>query len=95
VISIRDSINTALHTTLIQSVEGNPANHLMFSTMHTVKATLVNSKISQFLHIIPGITTVHLDSPSTQLLVHGKPTSYFLTDIGRELTIFNTELTLV
>jgi hypothetical protein len=64
VTAIRDSINNGLKATLIQRVECNPANHLMFSTMDTVKATSVNSKISQFLHLIPGITTVHLDSPT-------------------------------
>jgi hypothetical protein len=93
-IAIRDSINAALNATLIQRVECNPANHLMFTTMDTVKATSLNSKISQFLHLIPGVTTVHLDSPSAQLLVHGIPTSYPLADIGRELTTFNTGLAL-
>jgi hypothetical protein len=63
-IATRHSINTALKATLIQLVECNPANHLMFTTMDTVKATALNSKISQFLHLIPGITPVHLDSPS-------------------------------
>jgi hypothetical protein len=38
----------------------------MFTTMDTVKATSLNRKISQFLHHIPGVTTVHLDSPSAQ-----------------------------
>src|SRR5205807_5151655 len=47
-------------------------------TMDTVNATSLNSKISQFLHLIPGTTTVQLDSPSAQLLVHGIPTSYSL-----------------
>jgi hypothetical protein len=62
----------------------------MFTPMDTVKATLLNSKIFQFLHLIPGITEVHLDSPSAQLLVQGMPTSCALADIGRELTTFNT-----
>jgi hypothetical protein len=95
VITIGNSINTALNVTLIQRVECNPANHLMFTTMDTVKETSLNSKISQFLHLIPGVTRVHLDSPSAQLLVHGIPTSYSLTDIGRELNTFNTGLVLV
>jgi hypothetical protein len=46
VIAISDSINSALNATLIQSVECNQANHLMFTTMDTVKATSRNSKIS-------------------------------------------------
>jgi hypothetical protein len=66
----------------------------MFTTMETVKATSLNSKFSQSLHLIPGATTVHLDSLSAQLLVHGIPSSYSLADIGRELTTFNTGLAL-
>src|SRR5437588_12467897 len=62
--------------------------------MDTVKATSLNSKISQFLHLIPGTTPVQLDSPSAQLLVHGISTSYTLADIGKELTTFNTGLAL-
>jgi hypothetical protein len=85
---------TALDATLIQRVECNPANHLMFTTMEMVKATSLNSKIFRFLHLIPGVTTVHLHSPSAQLLVYGIPTSYSLTDIGRELITFNTGLAL-
>jgi hypothetical protein len=94
VITIRDSINTALTATLIQRVECNPANYLMFTTIDTVKATSLNSMISQFLHLIPGVTIVHLDSPCSQLRVQGIPTSYSLTNIGRELTTFNTGLAL-
>src|SRR5437588_605067 len=33
--------------------------------MDSVKATTLNSKVSAFLHLIPGTTTVHLDSPAT------------------------------
>src|SRR5205085_12603199 len=44
--------------------------------------------------LIPGTTTVQLDSPSAQLLVHGFPTSYSLADIGKELTTYNTGLAL-
>jgi hypothetical protein len=94
VIANRDSINAALNATLIQRVECNSANHLMFTTMDTVKVTSLNSKISQFLHLIPGVTSVHLDSSSAQLLVHGIPTAYALADIGSELTTFNTRLAL-
>jgi hypothetical protein len=94
VITIRDSVNAALNAILIQCVECNPANHLMFITMDTVKATSLNSKISQILNLIPGVTNVHLDSRSAQLLVHAIPTSYALADIGRELTTFNTGLAL-
>jgi hypothetical protein len=66
----------------------------MFTTMHMVRVTSLNRKISQFPHLIPGVTAVHLDSLSAQLLVHGIPTSYALANIGRELTTFNTGLAL-
>jgi hypothetical protein len=93
-IAIRDSINAALQATLIQRVECNVANDLLITTMDNVKATSLNTKISQFLHLVPGTTTVQLDSPSAQLLVHGIPTSYSLADIGKELTTYNTGLAL-
>jgi hypothetical protein len=92
--AIKHSINTAFNATLIQRVECNPVNYMIFTTMERVKATSLNSKISQFLHLMPGGTTVHLDSASAQLLVHGIPTFYALADIGRELTTFNTGLAL-
>jgi hypothetical protein len=62
--------------------------------MDTVKAILLNSKISEFLHLILGITTVYPDSPFVQLLEHNIPTSSFIADIGRELTTFNSRLAL-
>jgi hypothetical protein len=93
-IAIRDSINSALNAVYIQRVECSPSNDLLFTTMNMVRATSLNSKISQILHLIPGTTTVHLDTPSAQLLVHGIPTSYSLADIGKELTTFNTGLAL-
>ena len=93
-VAIRDSINSALNAVIIQRVECNPSNDLLFTTMETVRATSLNSKISQFLHLIPGTTTVHLDSPTAQLLVHGIPTSHSLADIGKELTTYNTGLAL-
>src|SRR5205807_431107 len=58
-------------------------------------ATSLNSKVSAFLHLIPGTTTVHLDCPASQLLVHGIPTSHSLATIVTELTTFNTGLTLI
>ena len=94
IIAIRDNINAALQATLIQRVECNSANDMPITTMDTVNATSLNSKISQFLHLIHGTTTIQLDSPSAQLLVHGIPTSYSLADIGNELTTYNTGLAL-
>jgi hypothetical protein len=37
--------------------------------MDAVKATLLNCKISQFLHLIAGVTIVHLESTSAELLL--------------------------
>ncbi|RPA92630.1 hypothetical protein L873DRAFT_1794113 [Choiromyces venosus 120613-1] len=62
--------------------------------METVKATSLNSKASAFLHLIPGATTVYLDMPTTQLLVHGTPTSHSMAIIAIELTTFNSGLPL-
>src|SRR5205807_7695483 len=42
----------------------------------------------------PGTTTIHLDSLTSQLLVHGIPTSHSLATIVTELTTFNTGLVL-
>jgi hypothetical protein len=93
-IAIRYSINTTLNATLIQQVKCNPVNHLMFTTKDKVKAILLNSCIPLFLHLIPGVTTVYLNSPSAQLLVYEMPTSDTFVDIGRELSTFNTGLFL-
>src|SRR6266849_1785758 len=49
---------------------------------------------STFLHLIPGTSSVHLDTPTTQLIVHGIPTSHALLTIGEELSTFNTGLIL-
>src|SRR5947209_7260155 len=62
--------------------------------MEAVKASSLSSKVSQFLYLIPGTTTVQLDNPTVQLLVHGIPTSHTLADISRELTTYNSRLAL-
>src|SRR5712691_7663124 len=54
--------------------------------MDSVKATSLNTKAAQFLHLIPGTTTIQLDSPSANLLVHGIPTSSSLAEQPRWLT---------
>ena len=92
-IELRDSINKALSATLVQTVSFEGGN-VTLTTMDSVKATSLNSKVSAFLHLIPGTTTVHLDSPASQLLVHGIPTSHSLATIATELTTFNTGLAL-
>src|SRR5207237_4339843 len=58
------------------------------------KATSLNSKVSAFLRLISGTTTVYLDFPASQLLVQGIPTSHCLATIATELTTFNTSLAL-
>ena len=73
-IELRDSINKALSTTLGQTISFEGGN-ITLTTMDSVKVTSLNSKVSAFLYLIPGTTTVHLDSPASQLLVHGIPTS--------------------
>src|SRR6266849_320255 len=93
-ISLRDQINSALGTTYVQCIEGDTLNSLTLITMDTVKATTLNSKASTFLHLIPGTSSVHLETPMTQLIVHGIPTSHPLLTIGEELTTFNTGLIL-
>ncbi|RPA88695.1 hypothetical protein L873DRAFT_1796518 [Choiromyces venosus 120613-1] len=90
---LRDAINSALSSTYIQTVSLTGDN-VTLTTMETVKAISLNSKASTFLHHIPGATTVHLDIPATQLLVHGLPTSHSLITIVTELTTFNSSLAL-
>ena len=95
-VTIRDSINTALQATLIQRVVCRPDNNLTLITIDTVKAASLSKKVSSFLlvHLIPGTTTVRLDFPTVQILLHGIPTDRPLPDIAQELTTFNTGLAL-
>ena len=93
-VTIRDSINTTLQATLIQCVVCRLDNNLTLITMETVKAASLSNKVSSFLHLIPGTTTVRLDFPTVQILVHGIPTDRPLPDIAQELTTFNTGLAL-
>ena len=62
--------------------------------MDTVKAALLSNKVSSFLHLIPGTTTVRLDFLTVQSLVHGLATDCPLPEIAQELTTFNTGLAL-
>ena len=93
-VSVGDSINTALQATLIQRVVCRPDNNLTLITMETVKAASLSNEVSLFLHLIPCTTTVRLDFPTVQILVHGLPTDRSLPDIAQELTTFNTGLAL-
>jgi len=62
--------------------------------MESIKATSLNSKVRTFFHLIPGMVSVHLDTPVSHVLVHGIPTSKSLAEIATELTTFNTGLSL-
>ena len=93
-VAIRDSINTAVQATLIQRGVSRPDINLTLITMKMVKAALFSNKVSSFLHLIPSTTTVRLDFPTLQILVHGLPTDRSLPDIAQELTTFNTGLAL-
>ena len=81
-VAIRDSINTALQATLIQRVVCRPDNNLTLIIMETVKVASLSNKVSSFLHLIPGTTTIRLDFLTVQILVHGLPTDRSLPDIA-------------
>ena len=89
----RNVINTALAGTYIQTVSVK-GNTITITTMESIRATSLNSKVGTFLHLIPGTMSVHLDTPVIQLLVHGLPTSSSLDAIATELTTFNPGLAL-
>ena len=64
------------------------------TTMETIKATSLNSKVGTFLHLIPGTVSIYLNTPISHVLIHGIPTSKSLAEIANELTTFNTGLSL-
>ncbi|RPB04740.1 hypothetical protein L873DRAFT_1785964 [Choiromyces venosus 120613-1] len=90
---LHDAINKALSSTYVQTVSLT-GNNITITTMQSIKVTSLNSKASAFLHLIPGATIVHLDTPATQPLVHGLLTSHSLATIVMELTNFNSVLAL-
>jgi len=92
-LDLRDDINLALAATYVQSVSIR-GNTVTLTTMESIKATSLNSKVGLFLHLIPGTVSVLLDTPVSHVLVHGIPTSKSLVEIAAELTTFNTGLSL-
>jgi hypothetical protein len=92
-LELRNEINHALAATFVQTVTLK-GNTVSLTTMESVKATTLNSKVGAFLHLIPGTVSVHLDTPVTQLLVHGIATSCSMATIATELTTFNSGLAL-
>ena len=51
-----------------------------------MKATVLNSKVGFFRHLILGTVSVHLDTPVTYLLVPRRLTSYSMDTIATKLT---------
>jgi hypothetical protein len=93
-ISLRNHINSALSSIIVQCVEGDTLNNITLITMEIVKVTVLNLKASTFLDLILSTSSVHLDMPMTQLIFHGILTSHVLQYIREELTTYNTGLTL-
>jgi len=92
-LDLRDDINLALAAIYVQTVSLQ-GNTVTLTTMESIKATSLNSKVGTFLHLIPRTVSVHLDTPVSHVLVHGIPTSKSLANIASELTTFNTGLSL-
>ena len=92
-LDLRHAINKALAGTYVQMVTVKGLT-VTLTTMESTKATLLNSRVGSFLHLIPGTVSVHLDMPVTHLLVHGIPTLYSMDDVATELTTFNSGLAL-
>ncbi|RPB00624.1 hypothetical protein L873DRAFT_757154 [Choiromyces venosus 120613-1] len=92
-IKLSDAINKALSSTYVHTVSLTNSN-ITITTMESVRATSLNSKSSTFLHLIPGATTIYLDTPATQLPVHSLPTTHSLATITMELTTFISGLAL-
>ena len=92
-LDLRDDINLVLPATYVQTVSLR-GNTVTLTTMESIKATSLNSKVGTFLHLIQGTVSVHLDTPVSHLLVHGIPTPKSLVEIANELTPFKTGLSL-
>jgi len=92
-LDLRDDINLALAAAYVQTVSLR-GNIVTLTIMESIKATLLNSKVGIFLHLIPGTVSVHLDTHVSHVLVPRIPTSKSLAEIATELTTFNTGLSL-
>ena len=92
-LDLRDDINLGLAATYGQTVSLR-GNMVTLTTMELIKATLLNSKVGTFVHLISGTISVDLDTPVSHVLVHRIPTSNSLAVIAIELTTFNTGLSL-
>jgi len=92
-LDLRDDMNLALAATYVQTVSLR-GNTVTLTTMESIKATSLTSKVGTFLYLIPGTVSVHLDTPVLDILVHRIPTSKSLAEIASELTTYNTRLSL-
>ena len=92
-LELRDAINKALAATYVETVT---VKGLMVTliTVETMKATVLNSKVGSFLHLIPDTISVHLDMQVMHLLVHRIWTACSMETIAAELTTFNSGLVL-
>jgi len=93
VLYLRDDINLALAATYVLTVS-LPGNTVTLTTMESVKATSLNTKVGTFLHLIPGTVSIYLDTGVSHVVVPGIPTSKSLAEIVNELTTYNTGLSL-
>jgi len=84
-LELRNKINTALASTYIQTLSMK-GNIIAITTMESIRATSLNSKVGFFLYLIPGTVNVHSDTPVTQLLMYGLPSYCSLDAIETELT---------
>jgi len=92
-LDVRDNINLALAVTYVQTVSLQ-GNTVTLTTMESIKATSLNSKVGTFLHLISGTVSIYRDTPVSHVLVHRIPTSKSLAEIASEPTTFNTGLSL-
>jgi len=92
-LDLREDINLAPAATYVQSISLR-GNTVTLTTIESIKASSLNSKVGTFLHLMPGTVSVHLDTPRSHVLVHGIPTSKSLAAIASTLTTFNTGLSL-
>jgi hypothetical protein len=99
-VQLRDALNKALGFTAILSAQvsrspaaGNTGN-VSLTLMENLPATKLYAKVGEHLSTIPGATSLHLDSPIVQMVVHGIPTSLPLESLQQELITYNPGLAL-
>jgi len=77
-LDLRDDINLALALTYVQTISIR-GNTVTLTTMESITATLLNSKVGTFLHLIPGMVSLHQDTPyHTFWYTESQPRNYGL-----------------